>query len=583
MTIDFTNANTSPVRRLTFPDASLTGSASTVWSVLIIAQHVLASGDFRYMFSTGPIQTGRFNLWIGDLMRISSAYSGTVNVWSSGPAQTISDGDWFLLYYSWAQSPGPSAAHSGRMCKLGSGRIDSYFDTSVAAVLTSGGTSYIGARADLSDTREWHGKCSDVIIFHDCLISDTDLIAIANGGVAMDELPFWRYRKFHFDGLYDPRVSSGATDLVSGIPVTTNGSGYGADIYDPPFVRRYSQQRNGKFFSFDFSAGSQPDLSADAVAQAAAAGELSTQIPIAGATVVVATASGAISTSIDLSGAAVSASIAAADIITGIPLAGDAAGQSISTGALQSDAPELAGDATGQATATADMTTTITLSGAAIAQAIAAAGIDTSILLAGGASAQSDATGDLGGAAQLSGNAASNATATGDLTIQIQLSAAAVAQALATGSLNGGPVQLVGNAAGQSSASAELTTQIQLDADAAAVATGTGQFTASDVPLAGNAVAIASGAGDLNTQINLTGAALNLVSATGDLTVFLGISGHAAALAAAGADITTQIPLNAAAVAQALASANLTGGISTIKPNPAYTVRGLWRDYRVAA
>lgn len=157
-----------------------------------------------------------------------------------------------LLYYSWAQSPGPSAAHSGRMCKLGSGRIDSYFDTSVAAVLTSGGTSYIGARADLSDTREWHGKCSDVIIFHDCLISDTDLIAIANGGVAMDELPFWRYRKFHFDGLYDPRVSSGATDLVSGIPVTTNGSGYGADIYDPPFVRRYSQQRNGKFFRLIF-------------------------------------------------------------------------------------------------------------------------------------------------------------------------------------------------------------------------------------------------------------------------------------------------------------------------------------------
>jgi hypothetical protein len=65
--------------------------------------------------------------------------------------------------------------------------------------------------------------------------------------------------------------------------------------------------------------------------------------------------------------------------------------------------------------------------------------------------------------------------------------------------------------------------------------------------------------------------------------VFLGISAHAAALAVAGADLTTQIPLNAAAVAQALATASLTGGVSTIKPNPAYTVKGMWRDYSVAA
>lgn len=295
--------------------------------------------------------------------------------------------------------------------------------------------------------------------------------------------------------------------------------------------------------------------------------------------------------------------LATGDLTTGIPLQADATGQATATGALQSDGPELAANAAGQATATADLTTTITLSGAAIAQALATAGIDTSILLAGGASAQASAgadmttgiplqadaaaqattTADLGGAAQLSANAVSNATATGDLTIQIQLSAAAVAQALAAASLDGGPVELASNAAGESSASAELTTQIQLNADAASVATATGQLMASDVPLAGNAIATATAAGNLNTQISLASVALNAVSATGDLTVFLGISAHAAALAVAGADLTTQIPLNAAAVAQALATANLTGGISTIKPNPAYTVKGLWRDYSVAA
>lgn len=579
MAIDFTNVNNSPVRHLITSFTGLEIASSKDFSVLVFARFNPGSGSFWYFLSTGPASGSNINMWrqADGNGRLSVLIGGAVTEVSGGPDQFINSDEWFLATFS--RSDGVTSA---RLCKMGSGRVDASIAISNSAAYSASAASLLlGCRQDLDNLREWHGQMSDVIVCHDYGITAEEAIAAANGST-LEDLPLWNYRKFHADMSFDPAASSGFTDLTGGRVITRNNSGWGAKTDEPPLLRRY-RQRDAKFFLFDFSAGSQIDLSADAAAQAAAAGELSTQIQVTGASVVVATANGAISTSIDLNGAAVSASIAAADITTGISLAANATGQSTATGALQSDTPELAGDAAGQATATADLTTTIALSGAAIAQAIAAAGIDTSILLAGGASGQSDAAGDLGGAAQLSGNAAGSATTTGDLTIQIQLSGVAVAQALAAGSLDGGPVNLAGNAVGQSAATGDLTTQIQLDADAAAVATATGQFTASDVPLAGNATAIATGAGDLNTQINLTGAALNLISSTGDLTVFLGISGHAAALVAAGADITTQILFNAAAVAQALAAANLTGGVSTIKPNPAYTVRGLWRDYNVAA
>ena len=218
----------------------------------------------------------------------------------------------------------------------------------------------------------------------------------------------------------------------------------------------------------------------------------------------------------------------------------------------------------------------------AAAQATASGDLTTGIPLDADAASQATASGDISGAAQLAGAANADATATGSLTIQIQLSANAIAQALATANLDA-PVNLAGQAASSATAAGNLTTQINMDADAQADITAIGQLSAAAVPLAGDAAAIATGQGDLNTAITIDGAALNVVSGTGSLTVNLGISGHAAALVAAGADLTTQIPLNAAAVAEVLSTANLSGGVSTLKPNPKYTVIAPWRNYRVAA
>lgn len=331
---------------------------------------------------------------------------------------------------------------------------------------------------------------------------------------------------------------------------------------------------------FPAVAGAAAALAGDATGQATAAGQITTQIPLAGASVVVATASGAINVPINLSADAMAVSSATASLTTGIPLVDDAVGNA-SAAADLSTGIQLEGSAVGQSTATADLMATITLFGNVVAQALASAGIDTSIILGGNAAGQSTATGDLGGgAAQLAGNANASATATGNLTIQIQLAADAVAQAIATGSLDA-PVNLDGGASGQSAAAGDLTTQIQMDGAATGQSTATGQLVSSDVPLAGDATATATGAGDLDTQIQFESVALNVVSGTGSLTVNLAISGNAAALVTAGADLTTQIPLNAAAVAQALATANLSGGVSTIQPSPQYTTIGAWRDYQV--
>ncbi|SFK92158.1 hypothetical protein SAMN05216302_102117 [Nitrosomonas aestuarii] len=328
--------------------------------------------------------------------------------------------------------------------------------------------------------------------------------------------------------------------------------------------------------------GGAAELAGDATAAANAAGDITTEIPLNGASIVVATATGALNAPITLSADASAIAAATASLTTKIQLAGNSVGNADATGGLDTGIT-LGGDAAGQSTAAADMTATITLSGAAVAQALANAGIDTSILLSGNAGGQADATGDLGGgASQLQGAATSTATATGALTIQIQLAADAVAQSLAAGSLDA-PVNLEGGVSGNAAATGELSTQIQVDADAQTIATATGALASTAVPLAGDAVAIATAAGDLNTEIKLEGAALNVVSATGSLTVSLEISGNAAALVVAGADLTTNIPLNAAAIGRVLAAGNLSGGVSTIAQNPNYTTKGLWRNYRVAA
>jgi hypothetical protein len=218
------------------------------------------------------------------------------------------------------------------------------------------------------------------------------------------------------------------------------------------------------------AAGTEEDVSAAelagaAVAQATAAGSLTSSIALAGATAVIATAGGDLTAHIALTGAALAAALAAGDLTAGgagAALAGAGAGAATGTGDL-TIAIRLAGQAVAAALASADLTdagagaalagagsgaaaaggaltTAIPLAGAATASTTGAGGLTTAIPLAGAAASASSAIGSLDLAIALSGAALAEAVAVGGLTTAIRLSGAAVAQASAAGLLAGSAV-----------------------------------------------------------------------------------------------------------------------------------------------
>lgn len=266
MAIDFTSANSSPVRHLTTSFAGLNIAASQDFSILVFARFDPGSGSFWYFLSTGPASGSNINMWRqGDGNgRLSALIGGAVTEVSLGPDQVINAGEWFLAIFS--RSGGVTTA---RLCKMGSGRVDAFITTSnSAAYSASAGTLLLGCRQDLDNLREWHGQMSDVIICHDYAITDAEAIAAASGAV-LEELPFWNYRKFHADMDFNPVFATGLTDLVGGRTITRNNSGWGAKTDEPPLLRRYSQQRNSKFFLIKNTGGGSIQLSVDALHQAA--------------------------------------------------------------------------------------------------------------------------------------------------------------------------------------------------------------------------------------------------------------------------------------------------------------------------
>ena len=253
-----------------------------------------------------------------------------------------------------------------------------------------------------------------------------------------------------------------------------------------------------------------------------------------------------LSTSSDLGGNAKSQAIATGDLTTEIPLAGAAVTMSTADGTL-STSIALAGQAQAQVTATGDLTVTITLAGDALAQAVATGGLDTAVSLEGQARAQSTAIGDLTGGTALAGDALAQAIATGSLTTQIQLAGQAIAEALASGDLTVSSGGLAGDARAQASASGSLVTQI---------------------PLAGQALAKASAGGGLSTEIPLAGVSAAQATGTGTLDVAITLAGDARADVIAQGSLTTTITLSGTALAQAFANGSLSDGAAHRRAGP---------------
>lgn len=277
-------------------------------------------------------------------------------------------------------------------------------------------------------------------------------------------------------------------------------------------------QTPATFYSFGAQETTLAGVAADVVS---ATGALTTQIPVAVASVSVATAAGALS--------------------TGIPLAVSA---------------------TVQATAAGALATQITFSGAALVQALADGALSTGIPLLADALSQAAASGDLTGGSGLAGNAAAIAAAIGNLTTEISLQGAAVAQALAAGGLTVG-AGLSGAAIGQATAAGEIITGI---------------------PLVGAAQAYASSDGNITTIISLAGAAVAVNAATGALTVSITMEGQALAQALASGQITALIKLDGAALAQAAATGALTDSVTyTASPSRTRTIPAEYRTRTIPA
>lgn len=282
--------------------------------------------------------------------------------------------------------------------------------------------------------------------------------------------------------------------------------------------------RRHSFYSFplgDIVPSPGADLEGAAAASASAAGDLTTQIALAGASLIAATATGSITTGVQLSGDAASVTLASGDLIT-----------------------------------------RVRLEGAALAQAVAAAGLTTAIQLAADAQTGAQASGDLttpGAPAALAGDAGAAALAVGSITTIIRLDAAAVGRALAAGTLAGGAALLAGDALAQALAAGDLATAIRLAADALASTSAAGQLATTPAGLAGDASAFAIASGGLTTGIALAGHAAAVVQATGTLDLALTFEADAFVQAMAAGVLSTQVRLSGAAVAGAIAQAYLGG------------------------
>lgn len=236
-------------------------------------------------------------------------------------------------------------------------------------------------------------------------------------------------------------------------------------------------ERTRNTVSVGADAGGAAALAGNAVAQAAASGSLSTQIPIAGAQVSTDSATGALTALIPLAGAAASIDIEAGVMTAQIRLAGDALSQMLASGTFGGSAAALAGSAVSADAATGVLSTQIQLSGAEISQALLAAGLttvpsgfsgaavssataasslSTGIPLAGAASSIALSAGGLTTGILLSGVEVSACNVTGNLLVNAGFSAAALSKAAVAGALST-QIKLYAAAVAQALASASLS------------------------------------------------------------------------------------------------------------------------------
>lgn len=179
------------------------------------------------------------------------------------------------------------------------------------------------------------------------------------------------------------------------------------------------------------------------------------------------------------------AAIAAAtgDLTTGIQLAGTVVSEATAAGSLQT-VHELAGSAAAIAAATGDLSVQIRFSGAALAEAIAAASLDNGINLAGNAAAQAAGIGALTTSTPISADAVAVVTVAGALTSPINLEGAAISVANVAGELTV-EIRLSGAAAAQVAAAGLLTTGVNLSGAAIAQALARGTLVSISIIRAG--------------------------------------------------------------------------------------------------
>lgn len=268
-----------------------------------------------------------------------------------------------------------------------------------------------------------------------------------------------------------------------------------------PAAESVAMRKRRSAFAPAVSAPASIDLSANALAQAAATAALDVQA--GGATV-------------DLAAVGAAQAAASASLLKGVSLS--SAGLSVATGgASMAHVVPLQASAVAIAQSGADLALGITLSASGLAQAAGAAALSTS------------------SGVELEANGQAQATGGAVLSLVVNLSAAGVAQALSTAGLAQG-VALAAAGAGQAGGSAALQVGAPLDLAAAGGAQASGGASLwLDVPLGAAALAQAAAAGSLQLSVPLGAAALAQAGGTAVLAGAVTLSAGGQVVATGGA------------------------------------------------
>lgn len=232
MAVDFTNVNSSPIRHYTTDGKAVHVDAGEDFTCIAnVFYQSGGSGDHWYYLSVGGISTaGSMAMYRsgGSVPDKPTSWLGTGVVFNT-PANFIDDNN--VLDILLRRNGILIRAHIG----LGTNSL-SVATQSNSQVINASGSLFLGARSDLNNTREWHGRISDVVFSRGYGASTDELIALANGKPLEDIPNLWRRRQFHAH-LKTAKVPQ-LVDLTGNFVLTRQNSGYGENEADPKlFVR----------------------------------------------------------------------------------------------------------------------------------------------------------------------------------------------------------------------------------------------------------------------------------------------------------------------------------------------------------